>query len=273
MNSSVLLRTRRLLKTAERSYMFGDNHPYNKRWQSVFRYPYLSEPVDDEPTRIQRPEESKTDGVLGNLQRDFQRRIGPGLRLFNNRLHRLNTPFEKYFLPLWAIASFVFWPLDISFKMMALIPLGGLWIRVKAKVVDPEIEETYLREMLKQNPTVSKYFADETLHLLDFHCEYIRGFRNLEEMPEYKNKIYRFFNNDTYMTEGHMIMGDLETGAMMKVSFQTMPVRGTSRFQIGEPYFFFDVIAEINVDGVYEKVVIVDRAKSLEKYRPYLLNL
>lgn len=267
------LRARGLLRAGRRGYMYGEQHPYNKRWQYVFRYPYITEPVDDEPTRVQRPEESKTDGVLGNLRRDFRRRIQPGLRLFNNRLHRLNTPFEKYFLPLWAATAFVFWPLDLSFKLMTIIPLAGLWMRVKNKVVDPEIEETYLRELLRQNPVVSKYFAEETTHLLDFDCEYIPGFPDAKEMPEFNNEIYRFFNSDANMTQGRLVMGDLESGAVMKVSFQTIPVRGTSRFQVGEPFFFFDVTAEINVNGLYEKVIIVDRQKSLEKYRPFLLNL
>lgn len=262
-----------LLRQSCRSYMYGDNHPYNKRWQNVFRYPYYAEPIDDEPERRKSPEESATDTYLGSMRRDFCRRVMPSLRLFNNRLHRLNTPFEKYFLPIWTVSALLFWPLDLSFKVMTLIPLCGLWIRVKGKVVDPEIEETYLRELLRQNMTISKYFSEETLHLLDFHCEYIPGFPNMEEMPEYKNTIYRFFNNDTYMTEGHMVVGDLESGAMMKVKFQTMPVRGDSRFQVGEPFYFFDVTAEINVNGVYEKVVVVDRKKSLENYRPFLINL
>ena len=49
-----------------------------------------------------------------------------------------------------------------------------------------------------------------------------------------------------------------------------MPILGRDRFQVGEPYFFYDVVAEINQDGVYKEVVIVDREASLKKYRPYL---
>lgn len=52
-----------------------------------------------------------------------------------------------------------------------------------------------------------------------------------------------------------------------------MPVRGEYRFQVGEPFFYFDVVAEINNKGVYEKVVLVDRKETLRHIRPFLLNL
>jgi hypothetical protein len=52
-----------------------------------------------------------------------------------------------------------------------------------------------------------------------------------------------------------------------------MPVRGEFRYQVGEPFFYFDVVAEINNNGVFEKVVLVDRKETLKKIRPFLLMM
>lgn len=39
-----------------------------------------------------------------------------------------------------------------------------------------------------------------------------------EKFPEFKNKVFRFFNTDTSMTTGHFKMGDVETGAVMNLT-------------------------------------------------------
>ena len=75
------------------------------------------------------------------------------------------------------------------------------------------------------------------------------------------------------MCKGFFVFGDLETRATMRVEFQTMPVRGDFRFQMNDAYFMFDVVANINLDGVHEKVVLVDRQETLKKIRPFLLVL
>ena len=50
-------------------------------------------------------------------------------------------------------------------------------------------------------------------------------------------------------------------------------MRGEGRYQVGEPFFYFDVVAEINKKGVFEKVVIVDRKETLKTTRPFLFML
>ena len=75
------------------------------------------------------------------------------------------------------------------------------------------------------------------------------------------------------MCKGHFVFGDLESRATMRVEFQTMPVRGDFRYQMSDAYYMFDVVADINLDGVHEKVVLVDRQETLKKIRPYLLVL
>ena len=51
-----------------------------------------------------------------------------------------------------------------------------------------------------------------------------------------------------------------------------MPVRGEARFQVGEPYYFYDIVAEVNHKGVFEKIVLVDGKETLKKVRPFLIN-
>jgi hypothetical protein len=95
--------------------------------------------------------------------------------------------------------------------------------------------------MLWTNTEISQYFSEETVHILDYDCEYDRGLEETEKFPEFKNKVFRFFNSDTSMTTGHFKMGDVETGAVMNLTFKTMPVPGKFRYQVGEPFYFYDL--------------------------------
>ena len=52
-----------------------------------------------------------------------------------------------------------------------------------------------------------------------------------------------------------------------------MPITGQGRFEVGEPFFMFDGVAEVSHQGVFQEVVLVDRAESLKKYKPYLALL
>lgn len=81
------------------------------------------------------------------------------------------------------------------------------------------------------------------------------------------------------MTEGFFKMGDVETGAVMNLKFKTMPVPGKFRYQVGEPFYFYDLrgiasnylsLAEITHQGQFKEVVLVDEAEALKKMRPFL---
>jgi len=75
------------------------------------------------------------------------------------------------------------------------------------------------------------------------------------------------------MAKGYFVFGDVHSRATMKVEVQTMPVKGDFRFQMSDAFFMFDVVADVNVNGVHEKVVLVDRKDTLKKVRPFLLLL
>ena len=48
----------------------------------------------------------------------------------------------------------------------------------------------YLREMIYRNEEIAKLFNEETIHVLDYDCEYDSGVPDLEKFPEYKNKYW-----------------------------------------------------------------------------------
>ena len=50
---------------------------------------------------------------------------------------------------------------------------------------------------------------------MDYDLEYDEGYPCENKFPEFKNKLWRFFNNDTHMTTGHFKFGDLDSGATM----------------------------------------------------------
>lgn len=49
-----------------------------------------------------------------------------------------------------------------------------------------------------------------------------------------------------------------------------MPIPGKFRYQVGEPFYFYDLRAKITHNGVFKEVVLVDEKESLKKIRPFL---
>ena len=68
--------------------------------------------------------------------------------------------------------------------------------------------------MIYKVPEINEYFKEETIHVLDYDCEYDVEV-NTEKFPEYNNKVWQFFNKDTAMTTGHFQFGDVDSGATM----------------------------------------------------------
>ena len=68
--------------------------------------------------------------------------------------------------------------------------------------------------MIYNVPEVTEYFNEETIHVLDYQCEYDTEI-DTEKFPEFNNKIWKFFNSDTSFTTGHFKFGDVESGATM----------------------------------------------------------
>lgn len=68
--------------------------------------------------------------------------------------------------------------------------------------------------MIYKVPEITKYFNEETIHVLDYQCEYDTNYC-VEKFPEFKNKVWQFFNSDNSFTTGHFKFGDVESGATM----------------------------------------------------------
>ena len=188
------------------------------------------------------------------------------------RIHRIKDNYTSKVLPGVFFALFPFSHLSLPIQILQMTTLVAFWVRWRDRSSDPEIEETFLRTIIHDNPRIQELFSVETMHVLDYDCEY-QPFPDSEEFPEFNNRLFRFFNTDGNMTKGHFVFGDLETNATMKLTFETMPVVGKARFSLGEPFYFFDVQAEITHNGVFEKVILVDREESLKKFRPFLMMM
>jgi hypothetical protein len=263
-----------LTRTPTRDFLYSHGQPYDKRWQGYFTYGNFTDPEEDDKTGRPIPEDSpETLGFLGTFRSYARRRFTNVLVMPWGRRGRLNTSFDVFFLPIWTFTLIHFWPISVGFKIMTAIPVVTMMFRVREKSSDPECPETYLRDMIQNHQTLKKHFNVETMVTLDYDFDWITEFPDTEEFPEFKNKIYKFLNSDGNMCKGYFVFADVQTGATMRLDFQTMPVRGNFRYQVAEPYFMFDVVADVNLGGVHEKVVLVDRKKTLQEVRPFLLML
>jgi len=84
--------------------------------------------------------------------------------------------------------------------------------------------------MLYKNEEITKHFSEETMHILDYDCEFDKGMPCAEKFPEFKNRVFKFFNNDTSMASGMFKMGDVESNATMSLKYKTMPIPGKYRY-------------------------------------------
>jgi hypothetical protein len=49
-----------------------------------------------------------------------------------------------------------------------------------------------------------------------------------------------------------------------------MPTSGRFRYMVGEPFYFYDLRAEITHNGTFKEVVLTDEADTLKHMRPFL---
>jgi len=220
---------------------------------------------------VRKPEASKdTNPYLWSWIQDWMERAYPGGKTYWERKHRCYDTFQIYCIPGFSLFMYQFNHLALGFKWLTVVPWLLFYTRLRDRTLDPDMKETYLRDMMYRNPVVAKYFKEDTIHVIDYDMEYVNGFLCPEKFPEYNNKIFRFFNTDTSQTEGHFKFGDVETGATMLLKFKTMPAPGRFRYQVGEPFFFYDLRAEINYKGEFIPVTLVDENECLKKIRPFL---
>lgn len=49
-----------------------------------------------------------------------------------------------------------------------------------------------MRDILYANEEITKYFNEESIHVLDYDLEFEKGYLDPEVFPEYKNKFWSF---------------------------------------------------------------------------------
>lgn len=197
-------------------YTKPDN-PYNLRWQWKWRHAYYTYPKDGgEHAFVRKPEdEPATKAPWYSVYQDYIYRVLPGIKMYVARRRRIQDNFQMYVLPTASLISLYFWDLSFGFKVFTLFPLGIFYTRMRDKCADPDIKETFLRDMIHNHPVIGPLFKPETIHILDYDLDYDEGLPDESKFPEYNNKLWRFFNSDTGMCTGSFKFGDLESGAVM----------------------------------------------------------
>ena len=192
-------------------------NPYNVRWQYAWKPAYYTYLKDNfEPTHVKKPEDSPaTRPLFYSYWQDILLRVFPSLKAVYNRSERFQDPFQIFVLPSLSIFFYQFWDLAIGFKGLTILPWMLFWTRLRDKTANPDFNEVHLRDILHENPEIGELFKAETIHVLDHEMEYDEGFPCEKKFPEFKNKFFRFFNNDSHMASGFFKFGDLESGATM----------------------------------------------------------
>lgn len=153
------------------------------------------------------------------------------------------------FLPTIITIGLINWPYAFFYKALTFTSSSILTMRVMNKTVEPESPETYLREMIHTHSQLKDLFQVESTTTLDYRLDYVKQYPDVEKFPEFNNNVYRFMNNDGNFQEGEYTFGDVESGAMMRVTFKTMPIRRKFKLLLGEPTFLYSVKAELNHNG------------------------
>lgn len=196
---------------------FRTGNPYNLRWQWKFKPAFYTHPKDTfEPTHVKKPEDTRESNPLfGTVWQSILERLFPTTNMYWARRHRYSDPFQLYVLPSLSFFFYQFWDLAFGFKFLTLIPAALFYVRMRDRSRDPDIKESFLRDMIHKNPEISALFKHETIHVLDYELEYDQGYPDEAKFPEYTNKLWRFFNSDAMHTTGFFKFGDVESGATM----------------------------------------------------------
>lgn len=193
------------------------DQPYNLRWQWKWKPAHYTYPNDGtEHAFVRKPEDApETRPPFYTVYQDYIYRIFPTAKMYAARSCRLQDTFQTRLLPALSLFFYYLSELSFGFKLLALTPLAIFYTRITNKALDPDIKETFLRDMIHEHPEIGPLFKPETIHVLDYDLEYDEGFPDEEKFPEFNNKVFRFFNSDTSMCTGFFKFGDLDSGATM----------------------------------------------------------
>lgn len=132
---------------------FRNGNPYNLRWQWKWRSAFYTYPKDSfEPTQVKKPEDSPVvRAPFYTYWQDLLIRVFPTAQMYWNRRARVSDPFQIYVLPALTFLLAQGWNANNGFKIMTLLTMGMFYTRVRDRCQDPDIKETYLRDMIHKN--------------------------------------------------------------------------------------------------------------------------
>ena len=151
------------------------------------------------------------------------------------------------------------------FVFFSLVTLA----RIRDKGAEPTIDEVWVLDTIFKHEKLSKLFTPETYHVLDYDQEFDSGLDN-PYFPEYRTPVSRFFNVDPNTTTGRYKFGDVESGAMMTLHFKTMPF-SNNKYNYTEPFFVYDMWAEITHNGEYSVEHIIKAEETLKTKRIFVV--
>ena len=198
---------------------FTTGNPYNLRWQWKWKHAYYTYPRDSQdPTFVKKPQDMpESNQIWATYFQDLSFRFLPISRMYWARRRRIMDSFQLYFLPGMSFFFSHFWDAAFGFKMMTILPIALFYTRMRDRCQDPDIKETFLRDMVHQNPELGELFKPETIHVLDYELEFDEGYPDPAKFPQFENKFWRFFNSDAMFCTGSFKFGDLESGATMNL--------------------------------------------------------
>jgi len=156
----------------------------------------------------------------------------------------------------------LFWKLHFFFFSLFTVT------RIRDRGVEPTLDEVWLFDKLFADEKISKLFSPKTFHVIDCNQEWDKGLDN-PHFPEYQTTIAKFFNTDCNTTTGFYKFGDVESGATMTLNFKTMPY-GNQRYNLSEPYYIYDLKADISHNGEFEEHHIIKAEDTFKTKRIFV---
>lgn len=126
----------------------------------------------------------------------------------------------------------------------------------------------HVLDTIFQHEKLKTLFTPTTYHVIDYNQEWDSG-RDNPYFPEYKTTVAKFFNTDCNTTTGFYKFGDVDSGAMMTLHFRTMPF-ANNKFNFTEPFFIYDMWAEIAHDGKFSVERIIKAEEVLRTKRIFV---
>jgi len=79
----------------------------------------------------------------------------PGFKMLWDRRSRLYDKFNLYVLPGTSLFFYQFADIAFGFKLFTVLPLVLLYIRIRDKTKEPNMKETYLRDIMYKTPEIT----------------------------------------------------------------------------------------------------------------------